>query len=124
MMIVSNDSTQRRLHLCRRRCVCQAYQTLCRNSKKKPSRFSRESNHTPWLLDRSEKCHIHLYVRIPNNFVKKLFPRVAYPLSCIYRRNHKLIRINIRQIKVIAQVADPLCEKNPLRPAISFSERV
>ena len=42
MMIVSNDSTQRRLHLCRRRCVCQAYQTLCRNSKKKPSRLSRE----------------------------------------------------------------------------------
>src|SRR5699024_3640221 len=42
MMIVSNDPTQRRLHLCRRRCVCQAYQTLCRNSKKKPSRLSRE----------------------------------------------------------------------------------
>ena len=73
MMIVSNDSTQRRLHLCRRRCVCQAYETLCRNAKKKPSRFSREGNYTPWLLDSSEECHVHLYVRIPNNFVKKLF---------------------------------------------------
>ena len=75
MTIVSNDSTQRRLQRCRRRCACQAYQTLCRNSKKKPSRLSREDNYTPWLLDRSEECHVHRYVRIPNNFVKKLFQR-------------------------------------------------
>lgn len=36
-------------------------------------REKREGNYTPWLLDRSEECHVHLYVRIPDNFVKKLF---------------------------------------------------
>ena len=56
MMIVSNDSTQRRLHLCRRRCACQAYQTLCRNAKKKPSRLSRGEGTPPSSHAQQVRC--------------------------------------------------------------------
>lgn len=70
----------------------------------------------PWLL--------LVYLSWYDTLTKYLFQQVGYTMRCLYGCDHQQIGVHVSKVDIISGITHKLRQKQTLRPAIAFAERM